>query len=98
MEEVSCLYVGMLPITLPDMNATTTLLEEIERFSQAQGIAMSTVGLRAVNDGKLADRLRRGGSVTLDTADRIREFMRSYVPEDTERPSKRANGPQHIAI
>lgn len=60
------------------MNATEALLSEIEAFSRTRGIAASTVGLKAVNDGKLVERLRRGGSVTLETAERLREFMRSH--------------------
>ena len=34
-----------------------------------------TFGRRAVNDGKLANRLRHGGRITTETLDRIRSFM-----------------------
>ena len=39
--------------------------------------AESTFGRRAVNDGKLAARLRNGGRITTETLDRIRAFMDS---------------------
>jgi hypothetical protein len=58
------------------MNATETLMDEIEAFSRKAGISPSTLGRKAVNDGKLIHRLKRGGSVTLETAERIREYMR----------------------
>ena len=51
------------------------ILQEISEFCRARGLAESTFGRRAVNDGKLANRLRNGGRITTDTLDRIREFM-----------------------
>src|SRR5690606_36788495 len=63
------------------MSATGTLLSEIEAFSRQAGIKPSTLGRKAVNDGKLHERLRNGGSVTLETADRIRRWMREYRVE-----------------
>ena len=51
------------------------ILQEISEFCRARGLAESTFGRRAVNDGKLASRLRNGGRITTDTLDRIRAFM-----------------------
>ena len=51
------------------------ILQEISEFCRARGLAESTFGRRAVNDGKLANRLRNGGRITTDTLDRIRAFM-----------------------
>jgi hypothetical protein len=51
------------------------ILQEISDFCRTQGLAESTFGRRAVNDGKLASRLRNGGRITTDTLDRIRAFM-----------------------
>jgi len=51
------------------------ILQEIGEFCRARGLAESTFGRRAVNDGKLASRLRNGGRITTDTLDRIRSFM-----------------------
>jgi len=56
------------------MNAQE-LLQEISDYCRQTGLAESTFGRRAVNDGKLAARLRNGGRITTDTLDRIRSFM-----------------------
>jgi hypothetical protein len=59
------------------------ILGEIADFCRQTGLAESTFGRRAVNDGKLTTRLRNGGRITTDTLDRIRTFMtdnRSTVP------------------
>jgi len=58
------------------MNAEI-LLQEISDFCRQVGIAESTFGRRAVNDGKLASRLRYGGRVTLETVERVQTFIRS---------------------
>ena len=51
------------------------ILQEIAEFCRQRGLAESTFGRRAVNDGKLASRLRNGGRITTDTLDRIRSFI-----------------------
>jgi len=51
------------------------ILQEISEFCRRRGLAESTFGRRAVNDGKLASRLRNGGRITTDTLERIRSFM-----------------------
>ena len=56
------------------MNAQE-LLQEISDYCRQTGLAESTFGRRAVNDGKLASRLRHGGRITTETLDRIRGFM-----------------------
>ena len=56
------------------MNAQQ-LLQEISDYCRQTGLAESTFGRRAVNDGKLAARLRNGGRITTDTLDRLRAFM-----------------------
>ncbi len=56
------------------MNAQQ-LLQEISEYCRQTGLAESTFGRRAVNDGKLAARLRNGGRITTDTLDRIHHFM-----------------------
>ena len=52
-----------------------TLLDSISEFCRQRGIAESTFGRRAVNDGKFVSRLRDGGRVTQQTFDRIQDFM-----------------------
>ncbi len=54
------------------------ILQEISDFCRQTGLAESTFGRRAVNDGKLASRLRNGGRITTETLDRIRGFMASH--------------------
>jgi hypothetical protein len=57
------------------------LLHEISTFCRRVGMAESTFGRRAVNDGKFVTRLRFGGRVTTHTVERVRAFMsRGPVP------------------
>lgn len=56
-----------------------TLLSEIRRFCEARGIAETTFGRLAANDGKLAARLAGGGRVSPETAERLRGFMRDVA-------------------
>src|ERR1700758_2870398 len=67
------------------MNAQQ-LLQEISDYCRQSGLAESTFGRRAVNDGKLASRLRNGGRITTDTLDRIHGFMAAH-PAQGERPA-----------
>ncbi len=69
------------------------LLQEISDYCRRTGLAESTFGRRAVNDGKLTARLRNGGRITTDTLDRIRSFMAenrdlparpSFIPRASE--------------
>ena len=81
------------------MNAQQ-LLQEISDYCRRTGLAESTFGRRAVNDGKLAARLRNGGRITTDTLDRIHGFMQSNPAQDLgERPAviERAHAPRPIA-
>ena len=68
------------------MNAQQ-LLQEISDYCRQTGLAESTFGRRAVNDGKLASRLRNGGRITTDTLDRIRAFMAENRSDFTDRPA-----------
>ena len=56
----------------------SALLRDIESFCRKVGIAESTFGREAVNDGKLCSRLRSGRNVTLDTAARIRRHIEGF--------------------
>ncbi len=53
------------------------LLQDIAAYCRVAGMAESTFGRRAVNDGKFVTRLRFGGRVTTVTVDRVRDFMKS---------------------
>jgi hypothetical protein len=61
------------------------ILQEITDFCRQRGLAESTFGRRAVNDGKLASRLRNGGRITTETLARIRGFMTSNVDAPPQR-------------
>src|SRR5690349_22457217 len=62
------------------------LLQEISEYCRRTGLAESTFGRRAVNDGKLTARLRNGGRITTDTLDRIHGFMAAH-PAHMDRPA-----------
>src|ERR1700753_893279 len=51
------------------------LLAQISEFCRQSDMAESTFGRRAVNDGKLVQRLREGKRITIDTLDRILAFI-----------------------
>lgn len=55
--------------------STDALLAEIESHCRRTGIAESTFGRHAINDGKLCSRLRAGKNVTLSTAERVRAYI-----------------------
>jgi hypothetical protein len=54
------------------------LLLEIEAFCQKYDMAESTFGRQCVNDGKLCQRLRAGKNVTMNTAYKIKAFIRLF--------------------
>jgi hypothetical protein len=66
------------------------LLSDITAYCRDAGIAESTFGRLAVNDGKLVNRLRLGGRVTTDTEDRVRAFIARPWP-------RVANGAEPVA-
>jgi hypothetical protein len=53
----------------------STLLGSISDFCRRTGMAESTFGRRAVNDGKFVARLRDGARVTPETLQRVNQFM-----------------------
>ena len=63
------------------------LLAEIEAYLARTGETATKFGLAAVRDGHLVSRLRKGESVTLKTADKVRAYMRQ-----TSAPTPDANG------
>src|SRR5919109_2439845 len=52
-----------------------TLLGSISDFCRRTGMAESTFGRRAVNDGKFVARLRDGARVTPETLNRVNQFI-----------------------
>lgn len=53
------------------------LLKEIRRFLSRTGMGPSYFGKAACGNSELVERLENGGTVTLVTADRIRDFMQA---------------------
>ncbi|MGH7034496.1 MAG: hypothetical protein ACREFL_12265, partial [Stellaceae bacterium] len=71
------------------------LLQEIAGYCRRVGMAESTFGRLAVNDGKLVSRLRFGGRVRGKTVERVRAFMtRQRDGEGTAARRLRAAMPQ----
>jgi hypothetical protein len=66
---------------------TEALLREISDFCRRSGMAETTFGRRAVNDGKFVSRLKIGGKVTDATVARVRDFIASVDPEDFDADS-----------
>jgi hypothetical protein len=54
------------------------LLDSIAEFCRRNGIAESTFGRRAVNDGKFVARLRDGARITPETLQRVSNFLGRY--------------------
>ena len=57
-------------------------MQEIQDYCQQAGIAESTFGRQAINDGKLCARLRSGKGITLATAERVQAFIREHQRSD----------------
>ncbi len=58
-----------------------SLLGSISEFCRRTGMAESTFGRRAVNDGKFVSRLRDGARVTPETLHRVNQFMVTHGGE-----------------
>src|SRR5258705_148062 len=56
------------------------ILSQISEFCRQADMAESTFGRRAVNDGKLVQRLREGKRITIDTLDRIQAYIAASMP------------------
>src|SRR5499426_3937317 len=56
-------------------HAAIGLLDSISEFCRRAGMAESTFGRRAVNDGKFVSRLRDGARITPETLERVSAFL-----------------------
>jgi hypothetical protein len=74
------------------MDTRARLIDEIEAFCRTEGIAESTFGVRAVNDGKFVGRLRNGGRITTDTIDKVHAFMEDRATSGTRSGTRSGNG------
>ncbi len=57
------------------------LLREVGEYCREAGLAESTFGRLAVNDGKLVARLRDGGRITMRTLERVRAYVAAHPVE-----------------
>lgn len=57
------------------MITNQSIITLIETHCAQQGIAETTFGKKAVNDGKLLSRLRGGKSISIETYNRIMSFL-----------------------
>jgi len=57
------------------MTDAETLLTQIDDACRRLKIAQTTFGRHAVNDGKFVSRLQQGGRVTVQTVDRVHQFI-----------------------
>jgi phosphopantothenoylcysteine decarboxylase/phosphopantothenate--cysteine ligase len=78
--------------------ATRNLLAEIEAFLAATGVTATKFGIAAVNDGHLVANLRKGSSVTLKTADRVRSYMIAHPRPSPASIASRESVPAHRRI
>ncbi len=63
---------------VPNAATSGTLLDSISSFCRQAGMAESTFGRRAVNDGKFVARLRDGARVTPETWERVCKFLSTH--------------------
>jgi hypothetical protein len=68
------------------------LLKVITDYCRAAGMAESTFGRLAVNDGKFVGRLREGGAVTAQTIERVHRFINQETSPKTSQGTSSANG------
>ncbi|MEQ9642413.1 MAG: hypothetical protein RIM84_20465 [Alphaproteobacteria bacterium] len=57
------------------------LLHEIADYCRAMGMAETTFGRHAVNDGKLVSRLRYGRRIRAATLTKVRRYMNAHPPD-----------------
>jgi hypothetical protein len=60
----------------------TDLLTDIEAFLKASQMGPSYFGKASCGNSEVVERLRNGNTVTLVTAERIRDFMRQRAPSE----------------
>jgi len=73
------------------------LLREITDYCRRAGLAESTFGRLAVNDGKFVNRLREGGRITTTTCDRVRSYIAGGASTPASPPPAVAPAPARHA-
>lgn len=80
-------------ISVVTMSEKEALLKSIEKFILANRMPETTFGIRAMSDPSFIAKLRKGRSVRIDTAEKLRGFMRDYKQDGKPRPNKIAAQP-----
>ena len=62
------------------MTTSTDLLEEIKAAAASMGLTTNTLCYYAVRNTYVVKRLEEGRSVTLATAEKIRDYIRDHNP------------------
>lgn len=70
------------------MSTREQLIDEIERFLAITGMAPTRFGVEAAGERSLLSRLKGGGDITTDKADKIRAYIKDWRPES---PRQRAD-------
>lgn len=63
---------------------TDEIISEIEGYAARAGLSPATVTSRAVSNSRLYERMKAGGSCSLKTAGRLRDYMAAHPPSDTK--------------
>ncbi len=80
------------------MSTIDDLLGDIDQFCRKQKISRSTFGLRAINDGKLVNRLIDGKGITLKTINRIEQYLDDHNELSTDSLEVVENGGEIMAL
>lgn len=78
-------------IMLAMVSSSKKLLAEIEAFLLTHAMAPTAFGVLATKDRHLVRNMRAGRQVTLQTADRIRNFMSTYQSPPRRRSKSSAS-------
>lgn len=62
------------------MSISKTLLAEIREYLAETGMAATTFGRAAVANTYIVEKLESGRTITVDTADRVRAWMKANPP------------------
>ncbi len=79
------------------MSTVAELLSDIDSYLADSGIAETTFGRLAVNDGKFVGRLRSGAGVTIATVDRVKAYLRQEKASRNPDPVSRKDASARVA-
>ncbi|MEX0853943.1 MAG: hypothetical protein WD036_11775 [Bauldia sp.] len=77
---------------------TDELLKEVGGYCREAGLAESTFGRLAVNDGKFVSRLRDGGRITPRTLDRVRAYIAAHPAHGANSVLRRGRGDPRLGM